>query len=184
MSTFDTLRDSFTRQIPAMQRNARSYFRYMPPDAQEEAVQNTLGLTWKAYRSLILKGRGEEPGIVKSIFRFSLKQTKEGRSPQGCPRVSDPFHVRRFGKVTFEEIDPNDFIGRSTPIPDQVSFRLDVPKFFRRALSARDRKLAKDLASGMTTSEAAKKFDVSMGRISQFRREFMEKFRAFFTEAE
>ena len=179
MSTFDTLREFFARQVPVMQRNARSYFRYMPPEAQEEAVQNTLGLTWKAYRSLILKGRGEEPGMIKSCYRFSLKQTKEGRQIQGCPRVSDPFHVRRFGKVTFEELDPNDFIGRSTPIPDQVSFRLDVPKFFRSHLSARDRKLAKDLASGMSTTEAAKKYDVSMGRISQFRRSFMEKFRAF-----
>jgi hypothetical protein len=179
MADFNTLRDSFTRQIPAMQRNARSYFRYMPPDAQEEAVQNTLGLTWKAYRSLILKNRGEEPGILKACYRFSLKQTKEGRQIQGCPRVKDPFHARRFGKVTFEEIDPNEFIGRSTPIPEQVSFRLDVPAFFRKSLSPRDRKLAKDLSSGMSTTEAATKYDVSMGRISQFRREFMEKFRAY-----
>jgi transposase len=42
--------------------------------------------------------------------------------------------------------------------------------------------MALDLAGGMSTTEAAKKYDLSPGRISQFRREFKELFDEFMAE--
>jgi hypothetical protein len=79
------------------------------------------------------------------------------------------------------DFDPEQFVSRSTPIPDAVSFRVDVPAFMK-TLSLRNRKLASDLAQNMSTTEAAAKYGVSAGRISQFRREFKQLFDTFFAE--
>jgi hypothetical protein len=184
MSSLAALQATFTNHLPTLEKMAKISFRHLPPEAKEESISNAIGLCWKFIYNLFLKGRAREKGMLASCMRFAIKQTREGRTPQGCPRAKDAFDLRRFGKVTFEDFDLNDYLGRSTPIADQVSFKLDVPKFFRECLSVRDRKLAKDLARGLSTSEAAKKYKVSDGRISQFRREFMEKFNAFFTEPE
>ena len=73
----------------------------------------------------------------------------------------------------------SNFIGRNTPIPDQVSFRLDIPAFFN-TLNSRQRAIAADLATGMATMDAAQKYGVTAGAISQFRKRFKQLFDAFF----
>ena len=96
-------------------------------------------------------------------------------------KSKDPFDYRRTGKVKFEEYDLNNFIGRNTPVADQAAFRIDVPAFLS-TLTDRQRRMALDLAFGMRTSEAAEKYNLSPGRISQSRREFKRLFDGFFAE--
>ena len=181
MLNLDTLRQSFTRQVPNLRRMASSKFIGLSTELRQECVANALALTWMFIYRLWKKGRSDEPGILRSCLWYAVKQTKEGRTPQGCPRAKDAFHQRRFGKVKFEELDADQFVGRFTPVFDQVSFRVDVPAFLN-SLSERARKMALDLAGGMSTTEAAKKYQLSAGRISQFRREFKELFDEFFAQ--
>ena len=182
MTKFDKLREFFARQVPLMERTARLHFRFIPnADAREEAVQNTLGLTWKAFRGLILRNRAEEPGMLRACLKFSVKQTRAKRSPQGCPRVKDVLHQRQIGKAKFEDFDLGQFVSRSTPVFEEVRFRIDVPAWLD-TLSKKLRKMAVDLAGGMSTTDAAKKHHLSMGRISQYRRLFKKLFDEFYAD--
>ena len=61
---------------------------------------------------------------------------------------------------------------------DTAAARIDVATWYR-TLPMRDRKIAKVLATGETTSAAAKKFGVSAARISQVRRELAESWEEF-----
>ena len=88
---------------------------------------------------------------------------------------------RWVGPTRLDDCDLEQFVSRNTPIPAQVSFRLDVPAFMG-TLNNRQRKIAVDLANGMTTTDAAEKHQLSMGRISQYRRELKDLFDIYFAD--
>jgi hypothetical protein len=178
MSKFDTLKAVFVHRLPELTWMAKAAFRHLDPEARAEAVQNTLALTWQGYRSLIPQGRGEEPSLLLSVLCFSIKRTKCGRMVQGKVRARDITERRRIGKVCFHAVDLDGFVGKWTPVPDQVAFRLDTPKFLS-TLPERQRRLAEDLSSGMTTAEAAQRYGVTAGAISHFRVRFRELFDQF-----
>ena len=61
------------------------------------------------------------------------------------------------------------------------AFRMDVPEFldtFERS----QRKMAVDLAGGMSTTECRQEVRSERGRISQFRRELKDLFDVFFAD--
>ncbi|HZZ77032.1 MAG TPA: hypothetical protein VFE62_00855 [Gemmataceae bacterium] len=180
MTTFEALRAAFATLVPELTRMAAAAFRHLDPEAREENVQNTLALCWHAYRSLIEQGRGDEPGLVKSVLWYSIKQTKAGRSvPTG--EFTKPkcfFNHAKNCRVLLQRIDLRLFVADETPVPDQVSFCLDVPHFLA-TLNDRQRRMADDLMSGMSTNECAAKFGVSAAAVSQFRTRFRELFDAF-----
>jgi hypothetical protein len=70
---------------------------------------------------------------------------------------------------------------RSTPVPDIVAFRCDFAAWLR-SLPRRDRRITETLALGNRTSDVAKRFRVTEGRISQLRRELAESWRVFVGE--
>ena len=74
------------------------------------------------------------------------------------------------------------FIGRETPVPDAVCFRIDFPRFFA-TLTQRQRDMAEDLMSGMSTNEVAAKHAITPGAVSQFRTRFYLLWRQFSDEA-
>ena len=67
-------------------------------------------------------------------------------------------------------------------VADQVAAKLDVGAWFA-TLTKRMREIAKDLAFGCSTSEVARKHNVTAGRISQLRRTLEESWAAFQQEA-
>jgi DNA-binding NarL/FixJ family response regulator len=73
-------------------------------------------------------------------------------------------------------------VDRRTPIPDQVAFRIDFPAWLK-TLSRREREIAKALAKGHRTLDVARRFGLSMARISQLRREFFDSWQRFHGEA-
>jgi DNA-binding NarL/FixJ family response regulator len=54
-------------------------------------------------------------------------------------------------------------------VPDQVAAKMDVGAWFA-TLTKRMKQIARDLAFGFSTSEVARKYGVTAGRISQLRR--------------
>jgi DNA-directed RNA polymerase specialized sigma24 family protein len=172
----------FTTRLPELQRIARSAFRNLPPDSGEEAVQNVLTLAWKQYRALVLKGRDDAAEMLGPITFYAIRQTKCGRMVQGCEKAGDTYEKRRQGKVTVEDFDVHDLVGRSTPVIDAVAFRIDVPRFMD-TLNERQRQMAHDLASGWTTSEVAEMHGVTAGAVSQFRQRFKLLYDEFFAAA-
>jgi hypothetical protein len=69
-----------------------------------------------------------------------------------------------------------------TPVPDQVIFRLDFPRW-RRTRNERDRRLLHDLMVGERTSAVSQKYGLSPSRVSQLRREFHADWDRFCTRA-
>ena len=67
-------------------------------------------------------------------------------------------------------------------VADQVAAKMDVSAWFA-TLTKRMKEIAKDLAFGFSTSEVAKKYGVTAGRISQLRRTLEESWVAFQQEA-
>src|SRR5579875_3240480 len=180
MSSFNTLRTTFAAVIPELTRMAAAAFRDLDPEAREECVQNTLALAWYAFHALIEKGRGDEPGIIKSVLWYSIKQTRAGRTlPSGGEtKPKDAFLYAKRGRVKFERVDLRHFVSDETPVPDAASFRIDVPTFLA-TLSDRQQRLAEALMAGETTSAVAKQFGVTAGAISQFRASFKDRFETF-----
>lgn len=180
MSSFESCRTAFTARVPEMTKMANAAFRHLDPEAQEEAVQNAMALGWHAYRGLIEQGRGGDPGIITSCVWYAIKQTRGARTLPGERPVKpkDVFTYAQRGRATFERSELTQFIANTTPIPDAVSFRLDVPAFLA-TLSDRQQRLAEALMAGESTSEVAKRFGVTPGAISQFRASFKDRFETF-----
>jgi len=182
--TLDALQCCFVAYLPDIQSIASWSFRHLDPDKREEAIQNVVTLAWKFAHVLFRQGRMDEPGILKSVLIYAIRQTRSGRTVQGknSRKCKDALDYRDRGRVTFEQTDLTGFIGRTTPVPDQVSFRLDVPAFLS-TLKRHQQVLAADLAVGMTTSEVAKKHGVTPGAVSQFRQRCKTWFDAYFVDA-
>jgi hypothetical protein len=65
-----------------------------------------------------------------------------------------------------------------TPVPDQVAFRLDFPRW-RRRRTRRDRRIIRELMLGERARDVARKHGLSAARISQKRRELLKDWRRF-----
>jgi hypothetical protein len=177
-----TLQDSFVRYLPWMRKTARLAFQNLDSEKREENIAATIALAWKHWHRLGERGRAGEPGILKSVLFYSIKQTKAGRRIDTAAKPRCPMTLRAWGKVNFEPGNLEDFVGWTTPVLDAVSFRIDIPRFLDSFLTERQRNLALDLAQGMTTSEAAQKYNRTPGAISQFRTRFKVLFDRFFAE--
>jgi hypothetical protein len=182
MVSLATLQDSFVKYLPHLRRIARYAFRHLQPERRAEAVSNTIALCWKAWARLGELDKADSPGILKAIVWYSVKQTKAGRRIDWAGKPRDVLSLRSYGKVRFDPWNLEDYVGKETPIPDAVSFRLDVPAFLAECLTERQRSLAVDLAQGMSTTEAATKYNRSPGAISQFRRRFKVLFDQYFDQ--
>lgn len=180
MTNLDSLHCFFVEHLAEMKRMAESHFRCLDPDKREEAIQNALTLIWKYLYALLVQGR-DYSQIWKGVTWYAVRQTKCGRMIQGQVKAKDAFECRRRGRVRFESVDLNGLIGRKTLVFDQVIFRVDVRRFIG-TLKARNQMLACDLASGLTTTEAAVKYGVTPGAIAQFRSRFLRWYDDFFAD--
>ena len=70
---------------------------------------------------------------------------------------------------------------RTTSVPEIVAFRCDFADWLRN-LPRRNRRIAQFLAVGHRTSDAARKFKLSEGRISQLRTELRNAWAEFVGE--
>ena len=175
MSAVVELQESFLRYLPWMRRHARLAFQNF--DA-EEKVSAVIALCWKHWCRLGERGRTDNPGILKSVLFYSEKQVRAGRRVDSAAKPRDVLALRAYGKVKFEPGHLDDYVGKHDEVLDVVSFRLDVPAFLA-TLTERQRSMALDLANGMSTTEAAEKYGLSLGRISQCRRELVSLYKQF-----
>ena len=131
-----------------------------------------------------LKRQGRNPFEFPSkIAVRSVQRVRDGRRVGQAANSRDllsrrsqfrrEIDVQRVGELQDALVD-----NTQTPVLDQVCFRCDFPAWLR-TLTRRDCRIALRLARGDSTSEVAKRFAVSRGRISQLRRELCDSWRAF-----
>lgn len=186
-------RQRFVAMLPVIVKYVARAFRSLRPDEREECIQEAVAGTFAAYATLVKRGR-ERLAFATVLARYSIRQVRVGRQV-GCTMnsndMSSPYaQIRK--RFRLGRLDRFDLVegwqvaiveDLRTPILDQVCFRVDFPEWLR-TLPRRDRKIAEALSEGRTTTEVARRFGLTLGRVSQLRREFERSWLEFQGEAE
>jgi hypothetical protein len=175
--------------VPIIALHARIVFRGLRPDAKEEAVAECIANSLAAYCRLCELGKQDViyPGV---LARFAARQVKDHRLVGGRLNVRDvssPYCQAR-KKVVVERLDKFDSElrdweevlvedRRCGPF-DLVRTKLDFAAWLR-SLPVKKRRIARFLARNETTTAAAERFGLSLGRVSQIRTELLESYRNF-----
>jgi hypothetical protein len=170
--------------LPMVQSHARVSFRHLKcPHKRADAVQEMIALSWQWHVRLAEQGR-DAAEYPSALATFAARAVRSGRKLAGMDRINDalsPLAQRTRGFCVSSLPDGSSLKGnpldvalhdnRRSPVPDQVAFRNDFPRWLD-TLSNRDRRLAEDLMVGDSTQEVASRFGLSQSRVSQLRRDF------------
>ena len=178
--------------LPQIVAHARVCFRHLKPEARSEAIQEVVCNALKAFVRLVQLGKADI-AYPSPLARYAVAQVRDGRKV-GCKLnvldISSTYCQAGKG-VVMERLDKYDaeeecwqeiLIEDKTVSPAELAAsRIDFPSWLAM-LKRRDRRIAEFLALGNRTSEAAKKFNVSEGRVSQLRRELAASWRNYIGE--
>jgi hypothetical protein len=164
-------------------------FRRLSGERREEAVQEALANAMVAYRRLAELGK---TGVAYAtpLASYAVKQVVSSRQVAASLNVYDTLSVyaqRKLGFAVARLSQPDTGEGmwkellvadrRATPA-ELAASRLDFAAWWR-LLPVRKRRIAAALAAGSTTSETAREFGLTPGRISQLRRELHMSWQTF-----
>jgi hypothetical protein len=115
----------------------------------------------------------------------SVAQRRHGFRVTSLPTSSRTLFERAYsavrGQEEMDEWEERLSDNTQTPVPDQASFRLAYPQFVR-SLSRRDRRMASFLSLGNSATQTARKFELTLGRVSQLRQQWCRDWRALHDE--
>ena len=198
----DSLQARFEALLPRIERHGQVYFRYVKcPVRKADFIAEMVGLAWKWFVRLAERGK-DATQFASVLASYAARAVKCGRrvcrqesandalNPQAQQRHS--FRVESLptstatphehlysspnGQRSLDDFEERLQDNRQTPVPDQVAFRIDFPLFLK-SLSRRDRKLARFLALGHPAKQAAAKFKLSPGRVTQLRQQWCREWR-------
>ena len=184
----------FLRMLPAICLRARVSFRHLDPEAREEAVQNCIANAMIAYARLYELGK-VDLAYPTALARYAVSQTKDGRVTGGQLNgkdISSVYCQRQTGIVVgrLDHHDRVDDAWKEILVEDRhcgpfdiVCAKLDFETWLQ-SLPRKKRQIAQFLARDERTTDAAKKFGVCEGRISQVRRELKKAWETFQGELE
>ena len=180
----------FLSMLPQITAYAKFAFRHLRPEARSEAVQEVVANALKAFARLVELNK---VGIAfpTVLARYAVRQVRDGRKVGNSLDVHDPLskYCQDRKGVVVERLDRfNDLDDcweeavvidtRNSPVFDIVAFRCDFSDWLD-SLKRRDRRIAEYLSLGNRTRDAATRFKVSEGRVSQLRRELAESWKQF-----
>ena len=175
--------------LPAIIAHAKIAFRYLRPEARGEAVQEVVCNALKAFARLV-QLKKVDLAYPSVLARFGVKQVKDHRKVGGHLNINDVMsrYCQVNKGVTIARIDQYDETqdewtqlvveDKNAGPAEIVRVRMDFSDWLA-SLPCRHRRLAQYLSLGNRTSQAARKFRVSEGRVSQLRKELAESWRKF-----
>jgi hypothetical protein len=181
--------ERFVALLPMILRYVGPAFQTLGPEARAEAIQEAVANCCVAYSRLVERGK-ESLAFATVLARYAVAQVRTGRQVGGRLNVRDVTSAyaqcrKRFGVGRLDRYDPVEGCWREaivedyrTPVADQACFRLDFPAWLQ-ILTPRDRDIARALAAGERTTDVARRFGVSLARISQLRRKLERSWLAF-----
>jgi hypothetical protein len=177
----------FLAILPAIETHARIWFRFLPADLREERIANAVALAYMGYHSLARRNRLNQ-AYAGALASFAVRATRSGRvagSGQNSKDVLSRLAQQRHGFTTLnlgrQSLPVWRQVARVDPHVDpaeQAIFNLDFASWLR-TLSRRLRRIVGMLAAGWRTGEVARRFRLSAGRISHFRRILEESWLRF-----
>lgn len=183
--------ESFLVLLPQIERHARIYFRHVAcPGLRGDRIAETIGLAWKWHCRLLEQGKDVRAFPV--VFSCLVaRAVKSGRRLCGQEKAADAMSSTAQQRRSFtvsslpqgSSLEGNVFDdalrdNTQSAVPDQAAFRSDF-RAWLESLTCRNRDIVQQLALGHTSTEVARRFGVSSGRISQLRRQFHDGWRAF-----
>jgi hypothetical protein len=179
----------FLDMLPVIRKYADNAFQHLDPEGREDAVQEVVDNALVAFERLVQLGKADL-AYPTVLVRHGIAQLRDGRRVGNRRRVGEVLseyaqrkkgfvveRLDRFHKESGEWLEAIVEDSR-TPVPDQVAFRIDFPAWLN-SQTKRNRRIAEALAVGSTTSEVARRFKLSPGRISQLRQQFHQSWRGF-----
>ena len=179
----------FVEMLPKIVESARIAFQDWDGEGKEEAVAQVVAAAFVMFVSLVRRGR-EGLAFATPLAMYGIRQTKSGRrvgTPMNGNDVTSRYCQVKRGIKT-ESLDRYDresgdweetVLWDKHATPDVIAqTHLDFLAWLT-SLPRRTRRIAEKLASGETTSDTAKRFDISAGRISQLRTELARSWREF-----
>ena len=183
----------FVSMLPAIQQQAAHRLRNYPQHEQEELIAEVVALAFCMFATLAKRGR-IDLAYPSPLAAYGCRQALAGRRAGASLNVNDVTsrHCQQRKRIRVERLDRFDtkrgewreavVADHRTPIPDQAAFRCDFPEWLK-TLTRRQRRIAEVLASGEGTTKTAKRFRLSLGRISQMRRELHDGWCQFHGES-
>jgi hypothetical protein len=173
----------FVVMLPEIEQKLALAFCRLDPDAREDAIEEGVVHSLLAYARLVEQGRAEV-AIPSSLAWYSCRHVKRGRPAGGRMNGKEP--LSRYGQISNDikvERQASNWIDaavedKRASVVDQVAAKMDVSAWFA-TLTQRTKQIAKDLAFGCSTSEVARKYGLTAGRISQLRTMLEESWAAF-----
>jgi hypothetical protein len=180
----------FRSFVPKIVRHARLAFRHLRGQDYQDAIQETVANALVAFVRLVHRGK-MSLAYPTVLAKYAVAQINDGRrvgNSLNCSDVLSPY-CQRLKDLTVERLDRREkddenewcevLVEDKTAGPAEIAcIRIDFDAWLQ-SLSRRDRKVAKFLSLGNRTADAAKKFNVSQGRVSQLRRELQESWNDF-----
>jgi hypothetical protein len=183
-----------TTMLPTVTRIARQNFSHLDPEAKAEATAEVVAAAFIMFVGLVRDGRASL-AFPSVLGMYGVKRVRIGRAAATPMNVRDVSSVycQLKKKIRLERLDTFDRNSQSwlevlvedkhaTPA-DIARVRIDFADWLG-TLSARDHRIVDDLAAGERTSDVARKFGVSAGRISQMRGQLKESWAAFGADAD
>jgi hypothetical protein len=182
----------FMAMLPALRRAACFRFRHLSPSRKREVIDDVVGTCCAFYARLVEKGE-EKRAHFSSLVTFAAAQLGQGRqigNHLSSKDVSSQYAQRRngFQVERLDQFDASDDEWKQILIEDKnagpaetAASRIDFAERLSTMPSLR-RQIAECLATGASTSEAAERFALSPGRISQIRGELRDSWDDFHGE--
>ena len=179
----------FMAMLPQIESHAQLAFRNFGAEARGEAVQEVVCNACAAFARLVELNK-TAVAYPTAFARFGVAQTKDGRKVGGrlnIRNVSSPYCQRKKG-ITVDRLDRFDkqeeawlevlLEDRHAGPAEVAAMRMDFAAWLQ-LLPRRLRRIATFLAGGETTTAAAQRFHLSLGRISQLRKELFHAWQRF-----
>lgn len=185
----DEAHDQFLALLPKIRRQAALAFRSQPPDTRDDLIQEAVANAYVAYRRLVELGK-RDIVFPTPLARYAVRQVRSGRRVGTRLNTRDVLSPanRRVVVESLVQFDPVDRVWKETLVEDRhagpaetAAVRIDFARWFR-SLPIKRRHIAALLAGGATTKAAARKSNLSPGRVSQVRRELEEAWARFQAE--
>ena len=179
----------FLAMLPAIITHAKIAFRHLRPEARSESVAEATANALKAFVRLVELGKADI-AYAGPLARYAVAQVRDGRKVGGRLNIKDvlsPYcQVRKNVKVErLDHFDEEENAWTEVLVEDRTAGPADIARVhldfaaWLKQLPRRNRRIAEFLSVGHRTQEAANKFRLSEGRVSQLRAELAESWRQF-----
>lgn len=173
--TIDDIGEWFTDNAEKIYGLASAQHCRLRGERKEEAVQETVAITWRECQKLFERGENVVR-LLGRIVEFAAKGVRSDRRLVGQPPVRDVMSpARRHGHNVGE---PREHERVTQPETDQAELSVDLEEFLG-TLDDRRREIAEQLAAGYNTADVGRLRGVTRAAIYLVRKDLIEAWEEF-----